>query len=228
MTTKGTSNYKPRVGAQEWLALGLAVAITLMGGALYGYYSQRWGPPADLVTAGKHLESLPQQIGNWTMVEELPFGETEREMLECSGYVNRRYINRDSGKTVSLAIIVGPPGPTAVHTPEICFSSRAYERQGERREIVLEDSPLDRHSYWTVDFSSRNPLADSLRVYYAWSLGRTWQASKSPRFEFGAAQMLYKIQLAAPIAYRSASDESDPVREFLSDLNQSGWNLDGV
>ncbi len=73
---KPRTNSKP--GSQSlprWLALALAVVITLIGGALYGSYSQRWGPPADLVAAGAHLAEMPDQIGRWTLVEELPIEE---------------------------------------------------------------------------------------------------------------------------------------------------------
>ena len=146
-----------------WLALALGVFLTLSAGVLYGQYSQRWGPPADLTAAAAHLASLPHQIGNWKLAEESPMENSAVEMLQCAGYVNRRYVNQQTGQTINLAIIVGPPGPTAVHTPEICFSSRAYDVQGDRQKIVLESSPTLRHSFWSVDFSTKNPLADGLR-----------------------------------------------------------------
>ena len=145
------------------------------------------------------------------------------EMLQCAGYVNRRYVNQQTGQTVNLAIIVGPPGPTAVHTPEICFSSRAYDVQGDRQKIVLESSPTVRHTFWSVDFSTKNPLADGLRVYYAWNRGDAWEASASPRYEFAAAPMLYKLQLAGPIGHSKSDQGSDPGREFLEDLLKTGW-----
>ena len=101
-----------------WPALALGVLLTLSSGVLYGKYSQRWGPPADLTGAAAQLEKLPRQLGNWKLAEERPMEDSTVEMLECAGYVNRRYVNQQSGQTVNLAIIVGPAGPTAVHTPE--------------------------------------------------------------------------------------------------------------
>jgi len=158
------------------------------------------------------------------LVEESPMDRATIEMLQCAGYVNRRYVNQKTGQSVSLAIIVGPPGPTAVHTPEICFSSRAYEREGERALVRL-GTPAKRDTFWQVDFSARNIMAGKLRVYYAWSRGRHWEAANSPRFEFGAAPMLYKIQLASAIPPYVGDEPVDAGREFLEELTESGWSL---
>ena len=205
--------------------LAVGVGIVLSAGVLYGHYSQRWGPPADLVAAGSHLDSLPRQLGEWQVAEELPMGASALAMLECAGCVNRRYVNQESGETVSVAIIVGPAGPTAVHTPEICFSSRAYDLQDQRKSVVIGAAPDAEHSFWRVSFKTRNVLADELRVYYAWSRGERWEASTSPRVKFAAAPLLYKIQLAGLTASGTKTVDSDPCRQFLDELLDSEWKL---
>ena len=215
-----------RAGRSPWshgLALAAAVLITLAGGVLYGKYAQRWGPPPDMLAAATKLDQLPRQLGPWTLVETLTMEDSTLEMLECAGYVNRSYMNQETGQTVGLAIIVGPPGPTAVHTPEICFSSRAYEQQGDRRRVNLDASPVDRQSFWSIDFSTRNVLADGLRVYYAWSAGENWEAADSPRFEFAAAPYLFKIQLAAPRSAGLGAEGPDAGQDFLEEFLRSGW-----
>jgi hypothetical protein len=176
-----------------------------------------------LTAAAAQLERLPRQFGNWKLAEELPLEVSAVQMLQCAGYVNRRYVNQQSGQTVNLAIIVGPAGPTAVHTPEICFSSRAWKLQGERHRIALEASPTKKHTFWTVDFSAKNALADDLRVYYSWSRGSTWEASASPRYEFAAEPMLYKLQLAGPIGPSASDEDRDSCREFLDELLKTSW-----
>lgn len=219
MSEKAIRPNRQSAGASALVALAAALLITVTGGAWYGSYSQRWGPPADLVVAATKLEQLPRQLGDWSLVEELPFDETTQKMLECAGHVNRRYINRATGQSVNLAIIVGPPGPTSVHTPEICFSSRAYQQQGDRSRLEFEEIVGD--SFWTLDFASQNVLADGLRIYYAWSRGDDWEASNSPRIEFAAAPYLYKLQLAAPVA---AGGTADVGKQFLLEFLQSGWS----
>lgn len=214
-----------RSGLTHVLVPAVGVGIVLVSGALYGRYSQRWGPPAKLAEAGSHVESLPDMLGNWRLVEDRAMQESALAMLECAGYVNRQYVHQKSGQTISVAVIVGPAGPTAVHTPEICFSSRAYEIQDDRVPIVIEAASGSQHSFWRVDFKTRNELADGLRVYYAWSLGKRWQASDSPRFEFAAAPMLYKVQVAAHIEPDLDSSKHEPCRQFLEDLVNSDWSL---
>jgi hypothetical protein len=215
-----------RSALHHWTVLTVGVGLVLFAGVLYGNYSQRWGPPADLVAAGSHLESFPDQLGNWVLTEDLPMSDGTLAMLECAGHVNRRYLNQESGETISVAIIVGPPGPTAVHTPEICFSSRAYTLSDSRRTVVIGAVPAVEHSLWCVEFKTQNILADELRVYYAWSRGERWEASASPRVEFAAAPLLYKIQLAATISPNTKEVDSDPCRHFLEALIASDWAID--
>ncbi len=207
------------------LALSVGISIIVSAGALYGRYSQRWGPAVELVAAGSHLESMPTQIGSWQLVEETPMADSVQTMLECAGYINRRYLNRDTGQSVTVAIIVGPSGPTAVHTPEVCYSSRAYQIQGERKKVTVESAQGDSHSFWVVDFKTRDLMADQLRACYAWSLGDRWEASSSPRYEYGAAPMLYKIQLAGSINPRTINEDRDPCRLFFEDLVNSDWTI---
>lgn len=208
---------------RRWLALGIAVLITLTGGILYGNYSQRWNASAEMRAAAIHLGQLPREIGSWKAVEEVPIDDSALQMLECTGHINRRYVNEETGKSLQLAIMLGPPGPIAVHTPEICYSSRAYELQGERSKTLLEVSTGMRHLFWTVDFTTRNALADGLRVYYAWGDGRKWFASNSPRFEFAGAPLLYKLQVATYVNPYAGDEGSDPSRQFLEELLESAW-----
>jgi hypothetical protein len=209
----------------SWLAGAIAVGLIVMGGALYGSYSHRWGPPTDLVAMGQAVQEMPERLGNWSMIDEAPMEKSALEMLECAGYVNRRYQHGSSGKIVNLAIIVGPPGPMAVHTPEICFSSRAYEQQSPRERKDLQSPQSEAHSFWCLDFDTKNVLANKLRVYYAWSRGRQWLASERPRYEFAAAPVLYKLQLAADVPPGGMAGDADSGQEFLQALIDSNWRL---
>ncbi len=207
----------------RWIALALGVVLTLTGGVLYGRYVQRWNAPAELTASAAELAKLPRDIGRWTAVEDLPIEEFALQMLESAGYVHRRYLNRDSGQSIRLVILVGPPGPTAVHTPEICFSSRAYEITNNRMRTSIEAASGQQHSFWHVDFTTRNAFADGLRVYYAWSRGSEWKASESPRFELAGGPLLYKIQLASYVSPYKGDDTADPGQQFLEEFVKSAW-----
>ena len=221
---KNLQSFKSRPNSvRRWIALAVAVLITLTGGILYGNYSQRWNSSAEMRSAAIHLGSFPREVGSWKAVEDSPIEESALQMLECEGHLNRRYVNGETGKSLQLAIMLGPPGPIAVHTPEICYSSRAYEQTDERAEAVLEASSGKRHSFWKVDFTTRNAMADDLRVYYAWSTGAKWQASDSPRFEFAGAPLLYKLQLASYVSPHAGDEGPDPGQQFLLELLKTPW-----
>lgn len=208
----------------------LVVGLTGLVGAVYGRLTQRWGPTADLTAAARRLADFPQKIGTWELVNEQPIAEDVVEMLSCGGYVNRQYVDRATGHIISVAILLGPPGPIAVHTPEVCYSSRAYTLQKPRNELSLTDEQGRGHSFWSTKFSSSTPSVDELEVCYAWSDDGDWKASRSPRFEFAARPFLVKIQLAAlsPATSPTQSKQTPSVcQEFLSAMLRSGWSLNG-
>jgi hypothetical protein len=223
MSTASNTTTARSTSASRWIALALAIGLTLTGGVLYGSYLQRWDAPAELTASAAELAKFPREIGRWTAVEDMPIQDFALQMLESAGYVHRRYVNRDSGQSIRLVVIVGPPGPTAVHTPEICFSSRAYDIANERTKMFVESSTGQKHSFWSVDFTTRNAFADGLRVYYAWSRGDSWEAADYPRFELAGGPLLYKIQLATYVSPYLGEDAPDAGRQFLDEFLQSAW-----
>ncbi|MCC6493246.1 MAG: exosortase-associated EpsI family protein [Pirellulales bacterium] len=207
------------------VACAAGVAIVLATGAVYGHFSNRWGTPADLSAAGAHLKSLPAQLGDWRLQEESEISPSTVKMLQCAGYVNRNYVNVQTGDAVSLAIIVGPPGPTAVHTPEICYSSRNFTLTGDREKTRIASQTGDAHTAWKTSFESKSAFGDRLHVYYAWSDGGRWSASNSPRFEFAASPRLFKLQLAGLVGTAEQSPQDDPPAQFFKALVNSNWSL---
>jgi hypothetical protein len=139
-------------------------------------------------------------------------------MLECNGYVLRQYTNSSTGEVVNLALILGPPGPIAVHTPEVCFSSRAYQPLHERERFSVSDVDGSEDTFWTVAYRTRNLRGDLMRACWAWSAGSRWSAADDARFAFAAKPYLYKIQLAGFPPPGANLEVSDPCRNFLRDF----------
>ena len=223
----------------KFLALPLlAILLTCSTGYIYGRLSQRWGTPVDLLAAADQLRTLPKSIGDWQMLEELPIAENVLQALECPGYANRRYVNQKTGDTVSIAIMIGPPGPIAVHTPEVCYSSRAYGIEDPRTEAAFPTEanggdPPRTQSLWKVTFRDNRMAIDQLRVYYAWATGKNgstggaWRAASRPRYEFAGEPVLYKLQLAGLLTSDASEKERDPCHQFLEDLFHSHWEFSG-
>lgn len=200
---------------------GIAIAA---GGLVHGELSNRWGADADLSAAAVALDTFPASFGAWRQQSDEPIGDDVLEILQCANHVHRTYINAETAEHVSVAVIVGQPGPTAVHTPEICYSSRDYAiEKGRVKKAIKAGGAL--HSFWQTEFKSRKLGGARLVVYYAWTDGDYWQASDAPRYQFGGSPYLFKIQLAGvPLTHdRDQNAGDDLCLRFLKDLCDFGW-----
>lgn len=104
------------------------VAMTVFGGVIHGRMSGRWGPGSDVLAAGEKLMEIPAQIGPWKQHgEPHQFDESTMRELEPAGYVERTYVNGDTGERIDLMIIVGAVGRISVHTPEVCVGNQRYD-----------------------------------------------------------------------------------------------------
>jgi hypothetical protein len=203
---------------------GAALAITVATGLVYGKWTQRWGPTPSLTKAAERVDQLPKQLGPWGMTAEYAVPDLVIETLQSAAHVHRTYANSETGEIVHVALIVGPSGPTSVHTPEICFSSKAYSIQEPREERLFDPAPEGGvNSLWSLLFRSPQVGAGVLLVYYGWSTGGAWTASNSPRFEFGGRPLLYKIQISAELGPVEVSKKSDSCQRFFESLLQTYW-----
>ena len=105
------------------LALALVIGLLLISTLVHGWLSGRWYVAKDLYQAGEKLEELPKQIGAWQQIESNGLDDSVAEMLQCYGSIVREYRHGDTGEQVTVALLLGPRGPIAVHTPDICYSS---------------------------------------------------------------------------------------------------------
>ena len=133
------------------LIFGVAIVavLTLASGIIHGRMTDRWGPAPDTVIAAEKLARFPEEFGDWKLQSKEELGDDTTKMLECVESVCGLYVNRVTGDVVSLMVILGPPGPIAVHTPEICVSSRDYTAQGRRSPITIQDqtAPITRFGH---------------------------------------------------------------------------------
>ncbi len=160
----------------------------------------------------KQLESLPKTVGRWEHVESRELDASAAQMLQCYGYLNHEYWNKATGVRMNVAVLYGPRGPIAVHTPDICYSSRGVEPVGERKaeELKISEKP---DSFWTIKFRQGKDAAPHIEVWYAWSDGGLWCSSENPRFWM--TDSLWKIQVAAE---PSAAPDQSECREFLKEF----------
>lgn len=192
---------------------------TVATGWIQGRLSNRWGEPADLVTAGEQLAQVPTRVGEWQMQSSRPFEDEVLQMLRCAGHFTRVYKNVLTGELVTVALLVGPPGPTAVHTPEICYSSRGQTIAERPKPISTHRPQAADETLWRMVFVSNSVEKSRFSVVYGWcGEDGEWRAATRPRFVYGGAPLLYKIQLVGALTERSDQDSSDACQRFLQDF----------
>jgi hypothetical protein len=179
----------------------------LLTGAVQGWFSGRWIDRSKQQSISKSITELPTSVGDWTMQKDVPLERAAISLLNPYGYINRVYANEKTGWIISIAVLYGLKGPIAVHTPEVCYSSRDFIILGDKTVYTL---PIPNEgTLWSQEFQSRKVGAEHMMVYHGWTDGGPWMAAKNPRFL--RTETLTKLQIAA----FGADREKDPIPEFL-------------
>ncbi|TWT81170.1 hypothetical protein CA13_26180 [Planctomycetes bacterium CA13] len=205
----------PIIGRVPFAAV---IVLTLLSGIVHGYLDGRWSKSENLIQQGARLNELPDRCGDWTLAEKQQLDSGALSLLRCYGSEVRVYQHDKSEAKVTVAVMFGPRGPIAVHTPEVCYSSVGTEQVGQRQiEGITTES--DAHQLWSVQFSVDNSPEPALDVWYGWSNGGAFQASEYPRFWM--TENLYKIQIASPTNETIAQSSGDGSLRFCRDFLQA-------
>jgi hypothetical protein len=197
-------------------ALSAASLLCIASGIAHGWLDGRWIDRVDVNSIGAQLQQLPQRFGDWSLAETQELPESARKMLQCYGDTLKVYQSAKTGNRVTVAVLFGPRGPIAVHTPEICYSGQGIQQQGNTQRVTLDADGLS-HSLWKVIFQSKVDSQPALEAYYAWSVGDAWQAAEHPRVWL--TDRLYKIQVAGQPALPGQISESQQfLEQFLPQL----------
>ena len=204
------------------LIIGIAVVVVITA-AVTGYSlskTGRWGTFQGLPEIRDTMKKLPFQIGDWQAEEEREIDKLAINMLRIQdSYIFRTYKNTVTNEIVYLTLMVGPTGKITVHSPEICFGGKDYERDTDRVQVpfnvLLESGDEVADTFWKTNFSGRS-LDTNNRVsfYYAVSPGDVWHAVEHPRSTFQSYRYVYKLQAEA---FSGIGNEEDTVKRFLTD-----------
>ncbi len=200
-------------------AVLMVAALTILSGVLHGWLSNRWGPSVETLHVANKLKEMPFEFGDWRLQSSAELDKSSQEQLQPAGYFDRRYNNRQTGDVVDVMLLLGRPGPIAVHTPEVCFASRNCERCGERQEVAIRGPAGADDEFWSLDFKLMNLHGEVVRVYYAWSAGDRWLALKDAHYWSAGLPYFYKIQLVGLLPPGTTNLRSDdPCQRFLQDF----------
>jgi hypothetical protein len=199
------------------IALGTVLLAVLVSGGAAGFWSGRWGSPSSLREAAARLERVPLTAGESWDGHTAELSEREVALTELEGYLNRRYVHRDTGAVVTVLLVCGRPGPVSVHTPEVCFSAAGYGQVGAARAY---DGPAgSRARFRVLDLRKGNPATPtSLRIFLAWGSNGEWSAPANPRLTFAGRPYLYKLYVIREMTRAGESLEEDPAGELITGL----------
>ena len=206
------------------LILGLlaVITLTLVPAIVDGQRRFRWGEDDELVKLSENMRNFPKQIGDWECTTEKPLDTTSAELLTPIASINRVYLNRRKNLSANLFILLGPTGPTAVHTPDICFNSREFKKLSERTRINAGPSADQQNStdsnFFRTEFKSRDINESGLKSIYAWTIDGQWSAAERPRFEFSRSRYLFKLQATSRFESVDAMKDSRALEIFVSDV----------
>jgi hypothetical protein len=191
----------------------LATVLVLACGLVHGYWTDRWYPPKDTVEAAARLEQVPLTVGEWDG-HDLDVKATSIEPL-LAGHMTRRYVNRVNGETISIALVVGRPGPVSIHTPDVCYTAGGFVITSQSTAKV----PGRNEEFLTMDAVKTTQTSESrIRLYWAWNAGQGWVTAGDPRTAFAHHRVLYKLYVTRDQNNLGEPSREDPCVSFMESL----------
>ncbi|HXY33842.1 MAG TPA: exosortase-associated EpsI family protein [Planctomycetaceae bacterium] len=208
-------------GGKRTLAAMLVglVLLTAVPAIVQGVLTSRWRGKADLAGAAARLVEFPAQFGDWQQQgedEKVP-EEAVRE-LQCAGCFNRHYVNQRLGRDVTVILMVGPAGPLIRHPPEICYGNRANQLVDQPVDIELTTSDSIGHRLRLLRYANPRAVSGEFSVCYGWSEKGAWDVPAYPRVEYGAAPLLFKMQVLTTDAVPKEGGLPLATSRFLNDF----------
>ena len=189
----------------------VVIGLLMTSAVVHGSIDGRWSAKIDLKAQGAKVTTLPEIAGDWKLVARPEMDEQALRILQCHGWEQRQYRSDSTGQIITVAVMFGPRGPMAVHTPEVCFDSVGTQQTRDRRVETVSTGNAD-HKLWSVEFASKESPDDRFESWYAWSDGGAFHASKLPRVWMTSS--LYKIQLSGP----TGNGADQPIQDFLGEF----------
>ena len=193
------------------------VVLTVVPAYIDGERRFRWGTDEELEHLKSRLETFPDKIGQWESARDYELSDLSKSQLQPIAAMDRTYFNPVLKRQVQVFLLLGPTGPTAAHTADICFSRRDYTQIGVRHVAELSSNGEDSTFFDSV-FESKKVDRQYLRTWYAWTVDGNWKASERPRFEMADKNYLFKVQVASRYPNQEELENDEVFEQFMSDL----------
>jgi hypothetical protein len=197
------------------VSLALLIAITVAAAIVQGRATNRWGASDTATHAATIFTRLPESFGDWKLLETQKLSPLVCGTLQTEHYSQGVYEHRTTGQRATLTLLLGPPGPMSVHTPEICYSAADFSKISDRQHVNIAAGDTN-DTAWMTQFHSTHDLQGSvIRVYYSWHDGQRWKAVEEPRVTYGARPYLFKVQVLTELPADAENNAEDAARSLL-------------
>ena len=210
------------------LIIGLLIlaTLTVIPTVVDGQRRFRWGQDNETLDLAKKLDLIPKKFGDWECTNESELEPSSLQLLTPFNSITRTYYNQREKMNVNLFVLLGPTGPTAVHTPDICFDSREYKKIGNRKPISVDmDSSggmKSKSKFFRTEFKSRSIEEQGLKSIYGWrNTEGPWRADEQPRWSFADNRFLFKLQATARFPSVDTMKDSRILESFVAEIERN-------
>lgn len=194
----------------------LAILAVLATGLVHGFWTERWLSRPGPIAAAARMESVSFVLDDW---EGEPLDSAPRQTDGISGWLYRRYVHRQNGQSVVVALFCGRAGPMSVHTPDVCYAGGGYEVGRSIRHTVSAPGLGGPADFRTAQFFKTSSTDRSqLRIFWSWNATGTWSVPNRPRFAFAHQPFLYKLYVLRETAEASESLDNEPCLDLMRHL----------
>ncbi|HEX8199906.1 MAG TPA: exosortase-associated EpsI family protein, partial [Isosphaeraceae bacterium] len=184
-----------------------ALTVVTASGIAHGLITHRWTARPDLREEIARPGKVAMTVGDWEG-RELELDSREMAAAEIVGGFLRQYVNRKDGRSMTVLLVCGAPGPISVHTPDVCFPGIGYDASATPTKVALAvpSGSQPTTEFWTTLLTKPGGVVPtSLRIYWTWGGAGRWAAPSNPRLNFASLPLLYKLYVLCP-----ASDPPTP------------------
>jgi hypothetical protein len=191
----------------------IGIIAVLLTGLVHGHWTERWSAHEERAAAAARMDGIAAELGDW--VGE-PLDAAPRQTDGVSGYLYRRYVNRQNGHAVTVALFCGRAGPMSIHTPDVCYGGGGYDVGKPVTHTLPAGHGSPEAEFRTAPFYKASSSDRShLRIFWSWNADGTWTVPANPRFAFARRPFLYKLYVIREMTDANESLEGEPCLEFL-------------
>ena len=95
------------------------------------------------------LATIPEQIGEWSAVQDTRLDEETEAVLKASDYIYRSYINAGSRADLFVAFYAMQKAGEAMHSPKNCLPGSGWEIWDyATTDLETANGPVEINKYW--------------------------------------------------------------------------------